>query len=349
MAEKAGGLKTGKGGRKVMRGETRLPLSKGTPSPYNWRAMTEPKLRIGTRGSPLALAQAHQVRDLLAATNGALAEPGALSVEVIKTTGDAVLDRPLSEIGGKGLFTKELDEAMMAGRIDIAVHSMKDVATVLPPGIILPCVLKREDPRDVFIGRDAARLEDLPRGAVVGTASLRRGAQVLAARPDVSVVPFRGNVQTRLAKLERGEAAGTLLALAGLNRLGMAHVATTIFETEVMLPAVAQGAVGVTCREGDFEIHKWLAPLDHRETALCVTMERAFLARLDGSCRTPIAGLARLDASGERVSFRGMIIRPDGKVVHETTREGLAAEGIAMGDDAGVELLAKAGPGFFGA
>ncbi|WP_413204463.1 hydroxymethylbilane synthase [Rhodospirillum sp. A1_3_36] len=307
----------------------------------------QPVLRIGTRGSPLALAQAHQVRDLLIATHPALSEPDAVRVDVIKTTGDIVLDKPLSEIGGKGLFTKELDEAMLDGRIDIAVHSMKDVATVLPPGIILPCILEREDPRDVFIGRDGATLADLPRAAVVGTASLRRGAQVLAARPDVSVIPFRGNVQTRLAKLERGEAAGTLLALAGLNRLGMAHVATTIFDTDVMLPAVAQGAVGVTCREGDRQAQAWLAPLDHRDTAVCVTMERTFLARLDGSCRTPIAGLARLDSSGMRMSFRGMIIRPDGKVVHETTREGPVADGIAMGDDAGVELLAKAGQGFF--
>ncbi|MCF8482046.1 MAG: hydroxymethylbilane synthase [Rhodospirillum sp.] len=304
-------------------------------------------LRIGTRGSPLALAQAHQVRDLLIATHPVLSEPDAVRVDVIKTTGDLVLDKPLSEIGGKGLFTKELDEAMLDGRIDIAVHSMKDVATVLPPGIILPCMLEREDPRDVFIGRNGVALAKLPRGSVVGTASLRRGAQVLAARPDVSVVPFRGNVQTRLAKLERGEAAGTLLALAGLNRLGMAHVATTIFDTEVMLPAVAQGAVGVTCREDDRQVQAWLSPLDHRETAVCVTMERAFLARLDGSCRTPIAGLARLDSSGEWMSFRGMIIRPDGKVVHETTREGPIADGVAMGDDAGFELLSKAGRGFF--
>ncbi|ABC24362.1 hydroxymethylbilane synthase [Rhodospirillum rubrum] len=313
-------------------------------------AIEKSKLRIGTRGSPLALAQTHQVRDLLIAANPDLGEPGAVTIEVIKTTGDAILDRPLSELGGKGLFTREIDDAMLAGTIDIAVHSMKDVPTYLPDGIVLPCMLEREDVRDAFLGRDHARLADLPEGSVVGTASLRRGAQILAMRPDIKVISFRGNVQTRLDKLARGEADATMLAIAGLNRLGMADKASSVLEIDEMLPAVAQGAVGVTCRAGDETAHRWLAPLNHRATQLCVEIERAFLTRLDGSCRTPIGGLARLkrveDPSGT-VFFRGMIIRTDGKVIHQTTREGLAADGIALGDDAGAELLAKAGPGFF--
>ncbi len=307
---------------------------------------TIPKLRLGTRGSPLALAQAHLVRDLLARAHPALAEENAIAIEVIKTTGDVVLDRPLSEIGGKGLFTKEIDEAMLDGRVDLAVHSMKDVATVLPDGIVLPCMLPREDVRDAVMGRDYPDLASLPAGAVVGTASLRRGAQVLALRPDVKVVPFRGNVQTRLAKLQRGEVDVTLLAMAGLNRLGLTEVATAVLEPERMLPAVGQGAIGVTCRADDAQAHAWLAPLNNDPTYHCVAMERAFLRRLDGSCRTPIAGLARLDLTG-RVSFHGMIIRPDGKVIHQTKREGSVSEAVALGDDAGAELLAMAGPGFF--
>ncbi|CCG09121.1 hydroxymethylbilane synthase [Pararhodospirillum photometricum] len=310
----------------------------------------KPKLTIGTRGSPLALAQTHQVRDLLAAAHPELSEPGAIAIEVIKTTGDAILDRPLAEIGGKGLFTKEIDEAMLSGRIDIAVHSMKDVPTYLPDGIVLPCMLEREDVRDAVIGRDHPSIDALPLGAVVGTASLRRGAQILAKRPDLKVVSFRGNVQTRLAKLARGEVDATLLAKAGLNRLGMADKITSLLEVDQMLPAVAQGAVGVTCRADDEAAHRWLAPLNHAETFLCVTVERAFLAKLDGSCRTPIGGLARVSDFGTdqaRVFFRGMIISPDGKVIHQTTREGSVAEAVALGDDAGAELLAKAGPNFF--
>ncbi|GEO82801.1 porphobilinogen deaminase [Pararhodospirillum oryzae] len=305
---------------------------------------------IGTRGSPLALAQTHQVRDLLAAAHPELSEPGAIGIEIIKTTGDAILDRPLAEVGGKGLFTKEIDEAMLDGRIDIAVHSMKDVPTYLPPGIVLPCVLEREDVRDAFLGRDHPTLESLPTGAVVGTSSLRRGAQILAMRPDLKVVSFRGNVQTRLDKLAKGVADATMLAKAGLNRLGMADKATSVLDVEVMLPAVAQGAVGCTCRADDEQAHRWMAPLHHAETSLCVDVERAFLARLDGSCRTPIGGLARVSDFGTanaRVFFRGMVIRPDGKVLHQTTREGTVDQAVALGEDAGAELLAKAGPDFF--
>lgn len=306
---------------------------------------TQPILRIGTRGSPLALAQTHEVRDRLGAAHPALAQPGTIEIVVIKTTGDMVLDRTLAEIGGKGLFTKEIDEAMLAGRIDIAVHSMKDVATVLPDGIVLPCILPREDPRDAFVCLKAPTLAALPAGAVIGTASLRRGAQILWRRPDLKVVPLRGNVQTRLRRLQEGAVDATLLALAGLRRLGMAEHATAVLATEDMLPAVAQGAIGITCRTGDEAAHRWLAPLNDPASATRVSAERALLAVLDGSCRTPIAALAELE--GGEVRLRGLVIRPDGTLAHETERRGPAGEAAALGADAGQELLGRAGPGFF--
>lgn len=309
--------------------------------------ITKPKLRIGTRGSPLALAQAHEVRDRLAAAHPELAEPGAVAIEIITTTGDAVLDRPLSEIGGKGLFTKELDDAMLREQIDIAVHSMKDVATALPQGIVLPCMLEREDPRDAFMCLNHKSLAELPAGAVVGTASLRRGALILNRFPHLKVINFRGNVQSRLRKLSEGVVDATMLAIAGLNRLGMSEHAAAVLPTEQMLPAVAQGAIGVTMREGDEACAAWLAPLNHGPTATRVSCERAFLAELDGSCRTPIAGLAELSADGTELSFRGQIVRPDGSELYEATRHGPAADAVALGRDAGQELLAKAGPGFF--
>jgi hydroxymethylbilane synthase len=302
-------------------------------------------LRIGTRGSPLALAQAHETRDRLMAAHATLAAPGAIEIVVIKTTGDMVLDRTLADIGGKGLFTKEIDEAMLDGRIDIAVHSMKDVAPVLPDGIALPCILPREDPRDAFLSLTAASLAALPAGAVVGTASLRRGAQVLYRRPDLKVVPLRGNVQTRLKRLEEGTVDATLLALAGLRRLGLAERATAVLDEGDFLPAVAQGAIGITCRTGDERCHHLLAALDDRTSHVRVIAERAFLQVLDGSCRTPIAALARLD--GDALSFRGLILRPDGSEGFETVRSGSAVDAEAMGRDAGDELLRRAGPGFF--
>lgn len=304
-----------------------------------------PLLTIGTRGSPLALAQTHETRDRLAAAWPELAAEGAIAIQVIQTTGDLVQNRPLAEIGGKGLFTKELDESMLDGRIDLAVHSMKDVPTVLPDGIVLPCVLPREDVRDAFLSLKAASLADLPEGAVVGTSSLRRGAQLLHRRPDLKVVNFRGNVQSRLRKLSEGVVDATMLAMAGLNRLGLARHATGALATDDMLPAVAQGAIGITCRAGDARAHTYLAALNHSETMTRITAERAFLATLDGSCRTPIAALAELD--GEALSFRGLIISPDGRTIHATTRTGAAADAHALGDDAGRELLAVAGPGFF--
>ncbi|CAA7621291.1 hydroxymethylbilane synthase [Magnetospirillum sp. SS-4] len=304
-----------------------------------------PILRIGTRGSPLALAQTHETRDRLAAAWPELAEDGAIEIEVIKTTGDLVQDRPLAEIGGKGLFTKELDEAMLSGRIHLAVHSMKDVPTALPDGIDLPCILPREDVRDAFISLTAKGIADLPEGAVIGSASLRRGAQILHRRPDLKVVNFRGNVQTRLRKLEDGVVDATLLAMAGLRRLGLDRHVTCAIETEDMLPAVAQGAIGITCRTDDKTSQRYLAALNCPDSQVRVIAERALLARLDGSCRTPIAALAELD--GDRLSLRGLIISPDGTVIHATRRDGIRAEAAAMGLDAANELLDRAGPGFF--
>lgn len=302
-------------------------------------------LRIGTRGSPLALAQTHMVKDQLAAHWPALAAPGAIEVIVISTTGDRVQDRPLAEIGGKGLFTKELDEAMEEGRIDLAVHSMKDVPTVLPPFIVLPSMLPREDVRDAFLSLKAKNIDDLPQGAVVGTASLRRGAQLLNRRPDLSVVSFRGNVQTRLKKLAEGQVDATLLAMAGLNRLGLSAHATKALEPEEMLPAVAQGAVGITCRADDEQAHRYLDPISCRTTFIRVTAERAFLAHLDGSCRTPIAGLAEI--AGDEMSFRGLIVSPDGKVIHRVAGHGNISDAFAIGDSAAQDIRGRAGPGFF--
>mgnify|MGYP001448645238 CR=1 FL=1 len=299
-------------------------------------------LRIGTRGSPLALAQAHETRARLMAAHR-LPE-AAFSIEAIQTTGDAVQDRALSEIGGKGLFTKELELALMDGRIDIAVHSMKDVATVLPPGLALIAYLPREDVRDAFLSPGFASFDDLPDGAVIGTSSLRRRAQALARRPDLRVVEFRGNVQTRMRKLEEGVAAATFLACAGLNRLG-GGVSARPIPVETMLPAVAQGAIGVEARADDEAAAALLAPLNDAETALRLSAERAFLRLLDGSCRTPLAGLATLE--GGRLRFRGEILRPDGAIRHEAMREGAPAEAEAMGLEAAAELRAAGGPGFF--
>ena len=302
-------------------------------------------LRIGTRGSPLALAQAHEVQARLVAAHPDLAQPGAIEIVVIKTTGDLVLDRTLAAIGGKGLFTKEIDEAQLEGRIDIAVHSMKDVPTVLPDGIVLPCILEREDTRDAFLSLKAKRLADLPAGAVVGTASLRRGAQILYRRPDLKVEPLRGNVQTRMRKLEEGVVDATLLAMAGLRRLHLADRVSAPLEADEMLPAVAQGAIGITCRAEDESAHLRLAPLDHPESHLRVLTERAFLAVLDGSCRTPIGGLA--EVTGDQLTFRGLVIRPDGSQAHQTRLAGRRADGEILGRTAGEELLGRCGPGFF--
>lgn len=307
-------------------------------------------LRIGTRGSPLALVQAEQVKARLAAAFPEMAAGPFFEIVVIKTSGDKILDRALAEVGGKGLFTKEIDDAMLAGNIDLAVHSMKDVPTWLPDGIVLPCMLQREDPRDAFISATAGGLAQLPPGSLVGTASLRRQAQVLHLRPDLRVVTFRGNVQTRLKKLAAGEVDATLLAMAGLNRLGRADVATAVIDPADMLPAVGQGAVGVTCRRGDDRSQQLLGAINHRPTVLRVAAERALLEVLDGSCRTPIGALAEFDGDGG-FSLRGLIAKPDGSELIETSRRGAAADAAAataIGRDAGEELKSRAGPGFLG-
>ncbi len=294
-------------------------------------------LRIGTRGSPLALAQAYEVRSRLMAAHGLPEE--AFEVRVYKTTGDVILDRPLSEVGGKGLFTKEIEEALISREIDLAVHSMKDMQTLLPGGLGIGAVLPREDVRDAFLSMKHASLSALPEGAVVGTSSLRRRAQVKRARPDLQVIDFRGNVQTRLKKLADGVADATLLACAGLNRLGMADRITSPIATDQMLPAVAQGAIAIEIREDDADTARAIAPLNHEQTAICVTAERAFLTRLEGSCRTPIAGHAKLE--GDTVLFRGMTFSPDGAACFEIDRDGPADQAAALGTAAADVLLER--------
>ena len=304
-----------------------------------------PLLRIGTRGSALALAQAEMVRALLMAAHPELASPDAIALTIIRTTGDTVTDRTLAAIGGKGLFTKEIEEALIDGRVDLAVHSMKDVATWLPDGLVIDCFLEREDPRDAFFSEKADGLMSLPPGAVVGTASLRRQAQILRARPDLAVVPFRGNIDTRLAKLAAGQVDATLLATAGVKRLGLVDRVTQILPPELMLPAVAQGAIGIERRAADARVAAYLAPLNHRPTATRVAAERALLASLDGSCKTPIAALAELD--GDTLTLRSLIVRPDGTSAHADQRSGPATDAVALGRTAGETLRARAGAGFF--
>ena len=310
------------------------------------------RLRLGTRGSPLALAQAREVRGRLAEAHPELAAEGAVEIVVIKTSGDRIQNRTLAEIGGKGLFTKEIEEALLQGVIDVAVHSMKDVPTWLPEDLAIRALLPREDPREAFFANRGSRLADLPAGAVVGTASLRRQAQVLMARPDLEVVPLRGNVGTRLRKLAEGQADATLLAVAGLKRLGEAGRITALLEPEEMLPAVAQGAIGLEARTGDDRTGRWLRSLDHHDTAARVAAERACLEVLDGSCRTPIAALAELEGAelkGAELRLRALVALPDGSQAHRAERRGPVAEAVALGRDAGAELRAAAGPDFFAA
>jgi hydroxymethylbilane synthase len=302
-------------------------------------------LRIGTRGSPMALVQAGMVRDRLAAAHPDLAAPGALEIVVIRTTGDRVQDRPLHEIGGKGLFTKEIEEALIAGAIDLAVHSMKDVATWLPPGLEIGCLLTRDDPRDAFLSHKAKTLRELPQGAVLGTASPRRAAQALNLRPDLRIVTLRGNAGTRMRKLTAGECDATLLSLAGLRRIGEEAAIASILSTDEMLPAAAQGAIGIECRADDLATRRRLAPLDDADAATTIAAERALLAALDGSCRTPIAALAEIRDGA--LSLRGMVISPDGTRCHRASRQGAVGDAVALGNDAGAELRRVAGPGFF--
>ena len=300
-------------------------------------------LKIGTRGSPLALAQAHETRDRLAA---AFDLPGAaFEIVVIRTTGDRVTDRPLKEIGGKGLFTREIEDALLSGAIDIAVHSMKDMPVLQPAGLLLDTYLPREDVRDALISPGFARIADLPAGTVVGTSSLRRRAQLLNRRPDLEVVEFRGNVQTRLKKLADGVAAGTFLAMAGLNRLAMAEVPVTAIDTDDMLPAVAQGAIGIERRADDSRSAALLEAIHDHATGQRLAAERAFLTALDGSCETPIAGLAELE--GSQLRLRGEVLRPDGSEAISDERRCAIADGAETGRAMAAHLLAEAGPGFF--
>ncbi|MBV8407383.1 MAG: hydroxymethylbilane synthase [Alphaproteobacteria bacterium] len=306
--------------------------------------MAPPLLRIGTRGSKLALVQARLVREALATAVPALAATDAIETVVIRTTGDAIQDRPLSEAGGKGLFVKEIEEALLSARIDMAVHSMKDMPTAQPAGLVIAAFLPREDARDVLIAGDVGRIADLRRGAVVGTSALRRRAQLLHRRPDLTIVALRGNVDTRLAKREAGAVEATILALAGLKRLGMADVGSPIPEDE-MLPAVGQGAVCIECRADDERTRAWLSAIDHAPTATCVGTEHALLAVLDGSCRTPIAGHAVL-LPEVGLHLRALIAKPDGSDLIATERRGPASDGEAMGRDAAQELLRRGGSGF---
>lgn len=302
-----------------------------------------PELKIGTRGSPLALAQAHETRERLAKAHNM--DPSAFEVVVISTKGDRVQDRPLSEIGGKGLFTEELEAQLYSGDIDLAVHSTKDVPTYLPDGLAITTYLEREDPRDALIAGGPATLMSLRDNAIIGSASLRRQAIIRKLRPDITVITLRGNVQTRLRKLAEGQFDATLLAMAGLNRLGLTQHVSEALDPDDFIPAPGQGAICIEARENDTRVAQLLAPLHHEETAQRLAAERAFLAGLDGSCRTPIAAHAIIE--GDMLHFKGMILTPDGKTSHITTRSGPKETGHAMGQDAADQLKQEAGSEFF--
>jgi hydroxymethylbilane synthase len=306
-------------------------------------AQSATPLRIGTRGSPLALVQARTVRERLAAALGRPAD--TIELKIIRTTGDTIIDRPLAEEGGKGLFTKEIEEALIRGDIDLAVHSAKDMPTFLPKGLILAACLEREDPRDVFISAKAKTIAALPQAAKVGTASLRRQAIMKRARPDLEVAPLRGNVETRLRKLDDGEADAIILALAGLRRLGLEGRATRIMSADEFLPAAGQGAIAVETREDDAETRALLAKIDHSDTSTAVAAERAFLAVLDGSCKTPIGAHAIIE--GETLRFRGLIARPDGSAAHDIAATGARSDAVQIGESCARELKQRAGADFF--
>ncbi len=296
-----------------------------------------PPLRVATRGSPMALRQTALVRDRLISLYPEL----ALEIVTVRTTGDRVQDRLLAEIGGKGLFTKEIEETLRSGQADLAVHSLKDMETRLPARLVIGCVLPRDDPRDALVARGAVRLADLPKAARIGTASLRRRAQLLRHRPDLVVRPIRGNAGTRLKKLADGEFDAIVLALCGLERLGEAHRVSEILPCEVMLPAVGQGALAVECRADDDAMRQLLAPLDDPDTAARVGAERAMLAALDGSCRTPIAGLAVLD--GGRLILDGLLLTPDGSGAIRGRETGAVNDADRIGAALGAELRRRAG------
>lgn len=300
-------------------------------------------LRIGTRGSPLAIAQAHAVRAAIAAAHSI---PSAgIEICTIRTSGDRIQDRSLADAGGKGLFTKEIEEALLKDEIDLAVHSAKDMPTFLPAGLLLTACLEREDPRDAFISRKAPSIAALPHNASVGTSSPRRQALVKRIRADLTTPLLRGNVETRLRKLDAGDADATILALAGLKRLGLADVATKVMDIDEFLPAAGQGAIAIEIRGNDTRTRDLLSAVNHADTLHALAAERAFLAVLDGSCRTPIAGHAAV--SGKSLRLRGLVARPDGREAYDIVRDGAVADAAAIGEDAGQELKRRAGPDFF--
>src|SRR5690554_2574428 len=305
-------------------------------------------LRLGTRGSPLALAQTEETKRRLMKARPELSGEGAIEVVVIQTTGDRIQNRPLAEVGGKGLFTKEIEEALYDRRIDVAVHSMKDMPTWPPDFLTLGAYLPREDPRDAFFSPIADRIAALPAGAVIGTSSLRRQSQILALRLDLRIVSLRGNVDTRLRKLAEAEVDATLLALAGLRRLGRADRPHSVLEINEMLPAVGQGAIGLQCRREDERTLGFLAAIDHQPTRARVTAERACLAVLDGSCRTPIAALAEVE-EGDRLYLRGLVAAPDGSSIWRAERRSQLETPEELGRAVGQELRVAAGEEFFAA
>jgi hydroxymethylbilane synthase len=300
-------------------------------------------LRIGSRGSPLALVQARQVQQALAKASGLA--PEQIEIKVIRTSGDQIQDRPLADAGGKGLFTKEIDETLLSGAIDFAVHSSKDIPAIMPPGLTLAGFLAREDPRDALVSSKAKTLAGLPRNALVGTSSPRRQALLKRARPDLRIAPLRGNVETRLRKIDAGEMDAAILAVAGLKRLGLFSTMAVALEVDEFLPAAGQGAIAIQTRAGDKSARALAAAIDDADTHTALAAERAFLAALGGSCRTPIAGYARVH--GDTVSFRGLLAQPDGSSVFEASRQGSRADAAALGADAGQEIKSRASAAFF--
>jgi len=288
------------------------------------------------------MAQAQETRALLAKAHGI--DPEQIEIVKFVSTGDRLKDQPLSEVGGKGLFTKEIDAALLSGEIDIGVHSTKDVATTLPPGMAMPAFLEREDVRDAFISLVARGIDYLPERSKFGTSSIRRAAQVRRLRPDLEIVPFRGNVQTRIQKLMDGVASATLLAMAGLKRSGEDHRVTAILDAEEFMPAPAQGAIGLAIRESDTRARDLVAPLDHQPTNTAITAERAMLELLDGSCRTPVGALSRLE--GGTLTLRGEILSLDGQTAFEDLVTGDADDAFELGTALGRKLIEMAGPDF---
>lgn len=307
--------------------------------------MNSSVIRIGTRSSPLAIRQANKVCELLALAHPSTINIDSIEIVPIRTQGDKIQKGPLSELGGKGLFTKEIEDALVGNQIDIAVHSMKDVPTVLPNGLAIDCVIAREDPRDAIVSLKTATISHLDEEAVVGTSSLRRRALLLNKRPNMKVVPLRGNVDTRLKKVLGGELDAAIVATAGLIRLGKLGIWAKPIPANEMLPAAAQGAIGIERRIADTRIDQFLRPLNDKNTEVCLNAERAFLKNLDGSCRTPIAALAQI--RGKYLDFKGLIVRPDGTELLTIERSGNPSEAMRLGIDAAEELRVRGGTGFF--